>query len=94
MDKNTIIGFVLIALILIGFSVMNKPSEEEIRYQDSIALVQKQKYEQEVKAREAAEAATVANNTDSKLFWTVIQHVWLMQPVISQQLLLVKRNFM
>jgi len=65
MDKNTIIGFVLIALILIGFSVMNKPSEEEIRYQDSIALVQKQKYEQEVKARDAAEAATVANNTDS-----------------------------
>jgi len=45
MDKNTIFGFVLIALILVGFSVMNRPSEEELaqqqRYSDSIALVQK-----------------------------------------------------
>lgn len=44
MDKNTIFGFVLIGLILIGFSVLNKPSEEELarqqRYNDSIALVQ------------------------------------------------------
>ena len=67
MDKNTIIGFVLIALILIGFSVMNKPSEEEIRYQDSIALVQKQKYEQEIKVQEAAKAATAAINNDSTI---------------------------
>lgn len=44
MDKNTILGFVLIGLILIGFSVLNRPSEEEVarqqRYNDSIALVQ------------------------------------------------------
>jgi YidC/Oxa1 family membrane protein insertase len=43
MDKNTILGFVLIAAILIGFSVMNRPSEEEIAkqkaYNDSISLV-------------------------------------------------------
>ncbi len=47
MDKNTIIGFVLIALIIIGFSQLNKPSEEELkraaRYNDSIALVQQSK---------------------------------------------------
>ena len=67
MDKNTIIGFVLIALILIGFSVMNKPSEEEIRYQDSSALGQKQKYEQEIKVQEAAKAATAAINYDSTI---------------------------
>ena len=45
MDKNTILGFVLIALIIIGFSQLNKPSEIElanqVRYNDSIALVQK-----------------------------------------------------
>lgn len=45
MDKNTILGFVLIGLILIGFSVLNRPSEAEIaqqqRYNDSIALVQR-----------------------------------------------------
>jgi YidC/Oxa1 family membrane protein insertase len=44
MDKNTIIGFVLIALIFVGFSQLNKKSATEIaaekRYNDSIALVQ------------------------------------------------------
>ena len=44
MDKNTIFGFVLIALILVGFTWMNRPSEEELarqkHYSDSIALVQ------------------------------------------------------
>ena len=43
MDKNTWIGFLLIALIIIGFSWIKRPSKEEIaeqqRIQDSIALV-------------------------------------------------------
>jgi len=47
MDKNTILGFVLIGLIILGFSVLNKPSEKEIanqkRYNDSIALVEQTK---------------------------------------------------
>ena len=30
MDKNTLIGFALIGLVLIGFSIYNRPSEEEI----------------------------------------------------------------
>ncbi|WP_159517205.1 membrane protein insertase YidC [Sunxiuqinia indica] len=44
MDRNTVIGIVLIFTILIGFSYLNKPSEEEIaaakRRQDSIAQVE------------------------------------------------------
>ena len=44
MDKNTWIGFALIAVIIIGFSFFNRPSKEELanrqRVQDSIALVQ------------------------------------------------------
>lgn len=47
MDKNTIIGFVLIALIVIGFVQITKPNDKEIaaqkRYNDSIALVQQAK---------------------------------------------------
>ncbi len=43
MDKNTITGFVLIALVLIGFSYFSRPSQEEIErikhYNDSIAAV-------------------------------------------------------
>ena len=40
MNRDTLIGFVLIALVLIGFSWYNQPSAEEIeaaRKQDSIA---------------------------------------------------------
>ena len=44
MDKNTIVGIVLIFAILIGFSYLNKPSEEEIeaarKRQDSIEQVE------------------------------------------------------
>lgn len=49
MDKKTGIGFFLIAVIVIGFTWLNKPSEEQQakqkRYNDSIALVQKQQAE-------------------------------------------------
>ena len=45
MDKNTWIGFLIIAVIIIGFSWIQRPSKEELaerqRKQDSIALVQK-----------------------------------------------------
>jgi YidC/Oxa1 family membrane protein insertase len=61
MDKNTILGFVLIALIVIGFSVLNKPNEAELariqRYNDSIALVEQNKV--------PIIPATVKNTTDS-----------------------------
>lgn len=46
MDKNTIIGFALIALVLVGFSYWTRPSEAELaaqRKQDSIAAVMRQK---------------------------------------------------
>lgn len=47
MDKNTIIGLVLIFAIFIGFSILNQPSKEEIerrqRIQDLIAQVNRQR---------------------------------------------------
>ena len=64
MDKNTIIGFVLIAAVLIGFSWWSRPSEEEIaqqRIQDSITAVAKQKAEQKLKAEQDAAKANAAN---------------------------------
>lgn len=46
MDKNTITGLVLIGILLVGFSFLSRPSEEQIaaqkRYYDSIAVVQQQ----------------------------------------------------
>lgn len=63
MDKNTIIGLVIIFLILIGFSYWSRPSEEqlqEIHQRDSIARV------------EAARMATLAQQqqTDATLAQT------------------------
>ena len=45
MDKNTVIGLLLIGAILIGFSIYNSPSKDEIalqkHYRDSIAALTK-----------------------------------------------------
>ncbi|MGI6232578.1 MAG: membrane protein insertase YidC [Prevotella sp.] len=72
MDKNSIIGFVLIALVLIGFSYVTRPSDEEIRAQqvsDSIAQVQKAKaikaaklaqYQRQKQAKQKAQEDTTA----------------------------------
>ena len=75
MDKNTIIGLIIIFLILIGFSYFNRPSEEqrrEMMRQDSIARVEQQKRElaaqklrQETQEAEQAVAeASVASVVD------------------------------
>ena len=56
MDKNTITGFILIALVMIGFTYFSQPSAEDIaraRQQDSIAAVNAEK-ERELQLREQA----------------------------------------
>ena len=65
MDKNTIIGFVLMLAVVIGFSWMTKPSAEEIaaqqRYNDSIAAVElAQAMEMEAWQQQADSAAQAA----------------------------------
>ena len=75
MDKNTWIGFLLIAAIIVGFSFVNRPSEEELaerkRVQDSIALVQAQEIEaklisEQITAQLQAEQATNTPAEDLK----------------------------
>ena len=64
MDKNTIIGFVLIAALLIGYSWYTRPSEEDLaqqRLQDSITAVAKQKAEQQLKAEKQAAQTNAAD---------------------------------
>ena len=56
MNKDTITGFVLIALILVAFTWYNQPSAEQIeaqRQQDSIAAVAKADAEKAAKAEQA-----------------------------------------
>ena len=70
MDKNTITGFILMALVVIGFSWYSQPSEEERRLmaqKDSIAAVErlnaeKAAIEQQQKAAEA-KAEQAADST-------------------------------
>lgn len=78
MDKNTILGFVLIAAILIGFSIMNRPSEEELArqkaYNDSISLVAEtqQKAEMQQQALKSAADTIAANPNDSSQIQKVL----------------------
>ncbi len=76
MDRNTVIGLVLIFLILIGFSYLNRPSQEEIerqkRINDSLTLVKNQR-ELEQKQNEqlstpVQEQALVTNTGDATFY--------------------------
>ena len=57
MDKNTITGLVLIAVLLVGFSFLSRPSKEQLaaqqRYYDSIAQVQQREADLKAKAEAA-----------------------------------------
>ena len=68
MDKNTWIGFGLIAAIIIGFSFINRPSKEELaerqRMQDSIAAIRAMEQEAILLSEKiAAEQARTQNVT-------------------------------
>ena len=77
MNKDTIIGFVLIALVLIGFSWYNQPSAEEIeaaRKQDSIAAAIKDNAAKQQKLNEAAQKAKAeaAKADSTALFFSAL----------------------
>ena len=79
MDKNNIIGFVLIAAVLIGFSIWSQPSAEEraaAARQDSIAAVTQQKAIEAQKiaaAKKAAEAKAAVEADTTALFHKALQ---------------------
>ena len=68
MDKNTLVGFALIGAVVIGFSIYNRPSQEEMarakHYQDSIqAIAQKEAAMQEQAAQQSAAYTIQADST-------------------------------
>ncbi len=71
MDKNTLVGFALIGVVIVGFGIWNRPSQEEMErarhYQDSIQAVA-QKQEEIRKAQEEAAAKTIQIDSTSALF--------------------------
>ena len=83
MDKNTLVGFILIGAVLIGFSVYNRPSQEEMerarQYQDSIQTVaQLEAAMREAEATQSMQALTLDStslffgaNQGTELFTTL-----------------------
>ncbi len=77
MNRDTVIGFVLIAVVLIGFSWYNQPSAEQIeaqRKEDSIAAVMRdnaKKQEAEAATRKA-EAMEAAKADSTALFYPAL----------------------
>ncbi|MDD2511918.1 MAG: membrane protein insertase YidC [Proteiniphilum sp.] len=76
MDKNTIIGLLLITAIIIGFSIYNRPTKEQLavqqRMRDSLQLVEKQRTETD-RPRNAAEsgvADSMQGNSAADFFGT------------------------
>lgn len=78
MDKNTWIGFLLIAAIIVGFSMLNRPSEEELaerqRINDSIRVAQQLEQEAQLLSEQLTQEyeAETANTLDSAV---MRQHV-------------------
>ena len=78
MDKNTWIGFLLIAAIIVGFTMLTRPSKEEIaarqRINDSIAVARQMEFEaQQISAALAAENEQAAVNQHYRE-WQVKEH--------------------
>ena len=78
MDKNTITGLVLIAILLVGFSILSRPSQEQIeaqqRYYDSIAQVQQREADLKAKAEAALANERLAEANDStSLFFKALK---------------------
>ena len=72
MDKNTLTGFVLIAAVIVGFGIYNRPSQEELdkakQHKDSLEVVRQQQQEEIIKkAQEEAKLAVIAD-TASEFF--------------------------
>ncbi len=72
MDKNTLVGAILIGAVVIGFSISSRPSQEEMEraqhYQDSIETVVQQQEEQMLKAKQAEAAQVLQADSTSQFF--------------------------
>ena len=78
MNKNTIIGYLLIGAVLLGYFYFNQPNPQQIeaqrRYQDSIAQIQYAQEQAIIKTEEEKRAALATQSTDStSAFFNVLQ---------------------
>ncbi|GAB6012366.1 membrane protein insertase YidC [Viscerimonas tarda] len=92
MDKNTIIGFLLIAAVVVGFSLLNSPSEEELervrveqeqrRFNDSIQQAQASQYAQPEAVNDSL-SATVPGSENTNTTTDFFEPVQVQEDTIS-----------
>jgi len=80
MDKNTGIGFLLIAAIIVGFTMLNRPSKAELaerqRVQDSIALA-RQAFAEAQRLSDSISAATAMPATEQQVEESKPEEKWV-----------------
>lgn len=73
MDKNTLVGFALIGAVVIGFSIYNRPSQEEMarakHYQDSIQAIAQKEAERLAQAATAESECNIAFRLYLYVLW-------------------------
>ena len=76
MDRNSIIGIVLIGVILIGYSIFTKPQREaqmeSIRRNDSIVRAEQDRLQAESQERQAAQVQEIMGATDKDSMQTAL----------------------
>ncbi|MDR1200350.1 MAG: membrane protein insertase YidC [Tannerellaceae bacterium] len=81
MDKNTVIGFLLIGVVLFAFTWLNQPSPEQVeaqrRYKDSIDRVEYvQQIEQQIQEQQAALKEDSLQNLPDSVKNVQLQHTY------------------
>ena len=80
MDKNTWIGFLLIAAIIVGFTMLNRPSKAELaerqRVQDSIALA-RQAFAEAQRLSDSISAAAAMPATEQQVEESKPEEQWI-----------------
>ena len=106
MDKNTVIGLLLIGAIVIAFSIFNRPSEEQIaqqkRLRDSLETVERQQAlanEQQPTSTTTNGAETLKQGTSADDFFVTSQpdslvsdSAALAKPVAEEKLVVLQNN--
>lgn len=69
MDRNSVIGFILIGILIVGYTYFNQPTQEQLnkiqRQRDSIARIEKLAQEAEIQKKEENTAFSAAGETSS-----------------------------
>ena len=88
MERNTVIGIILLGLLLTVFTIVNQPSEEELKEQQKKELALKQKQAEEAK-KQASKQKSVAKQTQIPVKKDSLDTI---KPIIQTEEILILEN--